>query len=277
VSAAPRAEYTARQAAHLAGLSLARLRGLMHDRVLSPERGPRGEYRFCLQDVLLLRTAGGLGEHVPFRRLRRALRRLRGRLPHDRPLSGLRLTAVGEDVVMREGERLWDVASGQGVLDFDAPSAPQTPVSALIRRNAPPSREEGAQAWYRRGVELEAADPERARDAYRRALELDPEHPAASVNLGRLLHEKGEVEAAESHYRRALRRCPNDPVAAFNLGVALEDLGRVSAAVDAYRRALRADPRCAEAHFNLSWIYERTGHRALAFRHLTAYKKLMPT
>ncbi len=276
MNAALRAEYTAREAAHLAGLSVARLRGLMHDGVLAPRRGPRGEYRFSLQDVLLLRTARGLEERVPFRRLRRALRHLRGRLPDDRPLSGLRLGAIGDEVVVRDGSRLWGVHSGQGVLDFDEPhAAPAAPT--LAWRDAAPASTETAQGWYGRGVELEGGDPERARDAYRRALELDPEHPAANVNLGRLLHEAGQTEAAERHYRCALRRRPHDPVAAFNLGVALEDLGRTGEAVDAYKRALRTDPRCAEAHFNLSWIYERTGHRALAFRHLTAYKKLMQT
>ena len=34
---------------------------------------------------------------------------------------------------------------------------------------------------------------------------MDPANADACVNLGRLLHEAGDVRAAESHYRAALR------------------------------------------------------------------------
>src|SRR6266545_894647 len=65
-----------------------------------------------------------------------------------------------------------------------------------------------AEDWYELGLELEAVEPGEARDAYRRALELDAHHADAHVNLGRLLHEQGMIEEAERHYRLALREDP---------------------------------------------------------------------
>ena len=49
---------------------------------------------------------------------------------------------------------------------------------------------------------------------YREAIEMDPEYPDAHLNLGRLLHEQGEVGEAEQCYRRAVELQPDEPVAA---------------------------------------------------------------
>src|SRR6266850_1557869 len=98
-----------------------------------------------------------------------------------------------------------------------------------------------------------------AREAYRRALEIDPHHAGAHVNLGRLLHESQDAQAAAHHYRIALEARPDDATAAFNLGVALEDLGQLEEAAQAYLRALASDPSYADAHYNLAGVRERAG------------------
>ncbi|HSH44612.1 MAG TPA: tetratricopeptide repeat protein, partial [Longimicrobiales bacterium] len=97
----------------------------------------------------------------------------------------------------------------------------------------------------------------------------------ALVNLGRLVHEGGDVERAVSLYTRALERSDaDDPIAAFNLGIALEDLGRYADARDAYHRAVEADPGFADAHYNMSRMCERVGDRVSALRYLKNYKAL---
>ena len=45
--------------------------------------------------------------------------------------------------------------------------------------------------------------------------------------------------------------------------------------IEAYRRALQADAGFADAHFNLARLYEHSGKRAAALRHLKAYKQLI--
>ena len=133
-----------------------------------------------------------------------------------------------------------------------------------------------AEDWYELGLELEVAAPGDARDAYRRALELDAHHADAHVNLGRLLHEQGLATEAERHYRAALSENPDHATAAYNLGIAFEDLDRPADAIEAYRKALSLDPGLADAHFNLARLYETAGKRAAALRHLSSYRRLVP-
>src|SRR5690606_13148470 len=127
--------------------------------------------------------------------------------------------------------------------------------------------------WFERAVELEMESPDAARAAYERALELDAALVDARVNLGRLLHEAGDLAGAESHYRIVLSAGGNE-LAAFNLGGLLEDLGRHPGALRAYARALAGDPRLAEAHYNLARLYERRGDQRAAIRHFNGYREL---
>ena len=141
-------------------------------------------------------------------------------------------------------------------------------------RPRPGDEELSADDWYDLAIDLEAVSVEKARSAYRRAIALDPGHAEAHLNLGRLLHEKGDVAAAESHYRQACAARPDSALAAFNLGVALEDMGRGSEALNVYRRAVKLDPEHAEAHFNLGRLCEAAGDRTGALQHLAQYKRI---
>jgi tetratricopeptide (TPR) repeat protein len=272
--------YTARAVAKLLGLTPAQIRAYVRGGFLDPPRGPKGEQRFALPDIVLLRTAKALEGRLPPRKVRRALARLREQLPSGRPLTGVRITAEGDDVVVRDGGELWEAESGQRLLDFEV-SELASRVAPLARRAAEAARdaeeELAAEDWYAIGFDLEPCDPDQARDAYRRALELDPRHADARVNLGRLLHEAGHAAAAEQHYRLALAVRPKDATAAFNLGVALEDLERPAEALEAYERALTADSRNADAHYNAARLCERMERKAAALRHLKAYRALTRT
>src|SRR5206468_8551824 len=121
-------------------------------------------------------------------------------------------------------------------------------------------------------LELEVSEADEARDAYRRALELDPHHADAHVNLGRLLVEADRAEEAETHFRAAVVDHPAHATAWFNLGIALEDRRRPNDAVKAYEQAIVADRRLADAYFNLARLYEQAGKRAAALRNLSKYR-----
>jgi tetratricopeptide (TPR) repeat protein len=275
--------YSTRDVAALLGLSAAQVRSYVRAGFLSPGQGARGEYLFSFQDLILLRTAKGLlAARVPHRRIRRALARLHDQLPAGRPLTGVRISAEGHQVVVRDGGEVWHPESGQALFDFDVAELARQAATFAERAGegeevdgASAEEPESASAWYERGVELEAADAAAAIAAYERALELDDELADAHLNLGRLLHERGEPAAAERHYRRALAARPGEPTAAYNLGVALQDLGRLDEAAAAYESALAADGAFADAHYNLAGIYETLGQRKAAFRHLKSYKALL--
>lgn len=270
--------YTTEEAARLVGLSVSQVRSYARAGFLEPERSLRGEPRFTFRDLVLLRAAKDLmAARIPAARIRRSLRRLKQQLPRGRALSELRLTAEGHDIVVRDGAVAWAPDSGQLVLDFStAPLARRA--APLARRRAAEARaaadELDAEQWFELGLELEVSSPEEARDAYRRALELDPLNLDARVNLGRLLQEAGRHEEAAAHYRAVLDGHPDHAMACFNLAVALEDLGRSRDAIKAYEAAIAADRKMADAYYNLARLFVQAGKKAAALRCLSKYKLL---
>jgi tetratricopeptide (TPR) repeat protein len=130
------------------------------------------------------------------------------------------------------------------------------------------------QQLYELAVRQEETDPQQARETYLQVLTLVPDHADAHIDLGRLLHQAGDLKAAEFHYRNALNARAGDSTAAFNLGVALEDQGQINAAIDAYEQALAANAENADAHYNAARLYEKSGDYPAALRHLRAYRQL---
>jgi tetratricopeptide (TPR) repeat protein len=293
--------YSAQDVARMLGVPPARLRAYVRSGVLAPERGTRGELRFSFQDLLLLRTAEGLvRERVPPRRVASALLKLRASLPEARPLTGVQLGAEGQLVVAREGSARWQVESGQVLLDFERAAGPEAvaplpPLADLpARRGGVPAKAAAAMAaalplpsaegsevvplsieeLYEVGCDLEETDPAHAEASYGEVLARVPGHTDAHINLGRLLHERGDLEGAERHYRQALASRPDDPTAMFNLGVVLEDQDCVSEAIETYERAVELNPMNADAHYNAARLYEKSGDYGASLRHLRAYRDL---
>jgi tetratricopeptide (TPR) repeat protein len=273
--------YTTQDVSRMIGVSSGRLRAYLRAGVLSPEHGQRGELRFSFQDLLLLRKAEELvRQRIPPHRVRLALKKLRARLPGTRPLTGMHLGAEGSSVVVHEGNTRWQAESGQVLLAFDLPRAdpesapmamlPSRPTVAPGGDLVPPSTDE----IYEIGCDVDEADPEQAEASYRQVLMQAPEHADAHINLGRILHERGDLPAAESHYRQALTIRPDDPTALFNLGVVLEDQGRNADALAAYGNALDVDERNADAHYNAARLYDLAGDYGAALRHLRICRDL---
>jgi DNA-binding transcriptional MerR regulator len=302
--ARPDQRFSLREAARILEVPEARLRALARAGFLAPQRGPIGPLSFGFQDLLLLKTTKVLLESgVPMRRIRRIWASLRDQLSADLPLTSISIHTDGEAVVASDGSTRWQPDSGQFLLNFEAREiaerageatgfgrlqlvegatspegidAPQEGHVRIVDRVESASLEIGgdsafdAEQWYEEGCELEASSPDQAREAYQRALELDPNVAEAHVNLGRLLHIAGELGLAEPHYREAVRLDPNDPTPHFNLGVLLEESKRREEAIHAYRQAVLRDPDFADAHCNLGLLLESLGRRQEAMRHLMA-------
>jgi tetratricopeptide (TPR) repeat protein len=269
--------YTLRDVERLLGLSRAVVQGFVEAGFVAPSRGARHELRFSFQDLILLKTAQGLAAvKIPTRRIKQALARLRAELPPSLPLSGIRICARDDRVVVQQGSSQWLADSGQYLLDFNMTPAPGD-VEVLQKEETPPQEtppDGSAEHWFRRAGELEASDPDAAEQAYRTAIGHDDKFLPAYVNLGCLLQARGQAAPAERVYREAIAQFPDEPLLHFNLAIALEDQHRADDAVRAYAQAIALDAAFADAHYNLAKIYEERGRRQDAIRHLAEYRRL---
>lgn len=275
--------YGLRDVEKLLRLPRSTLRALIAAGFVAPARGPRNAYRFSFQDLIVLRTAQALSNaKVSQRRILRALKELRARLPDDMPLSRLSLAALADHVVVREGTAHWQAESGQYVLSFDEDGAagalhvlkaPGTDAAEIVAAEAAATAI--ADASYAEGIALEEGDSDAAEQAYRRAIAADPSRLDARINLGHLLHAGGRLAEAERIYRDALAAGDNNATLHYNLAVLLEDLGRRPEALHAYEAALRADPQLADGHYNLALLYEELGQQRQAIRHMSQYRRLL--
>lgn len=267
-------QYGVRDVEKLLRLPRSTIRAFIAAGFVSPRRGPRNAWLFSFQDLIALRTAQSLTvAKVPVRRITQSVRELRRHLPDAMPLSGLSIRAVGNRVVVREGGSRWQADTGQYLLAFDGD--PENGSFEVIER--PPASPPATCAieWFERGIALEGKDMPAALQAYEKALAEDPAYLDAAVNLGRLLHEAGQLERAERVYRAALECNGQDPLLLFNLGVLLHDGGRRSEAAEAYEAALRRDPNLADCHYNLALLREELGQPKAAIRHMSHYRRLI--
>lgn len=96
----------------------------------------------------------------------------------------------------------------------------------------------------------DAGDLAAARDAFGRALALDPANPRALENLGIVaLRERKAGEAREA-FRKALEVNPRLPGSLNGLGAAEMELGNPEAALAAWRAALSVNPGDLQALYN---------------------------
>jgi tetratricopeptide (TPR) repeat protein len=219
----------------------------------------------------MLRTASALrAANISAHRINRTLQTFRSTLPAGAASNRRSLTAMGDQIAVREGKLTWESDSGQYVLALDGEDKGGLHVIERPRIRTPPR--DTAEEHFARAFELEDNDADGARAAYFSTLEADPHHMEARINLGRLLHMAGRLDEAERVYRGAHKA---EPLLAFNLGVLLEDLDRESDAIAAYREALALDPQLADAHFNLARLYERSRDAKASLRHLLAYRRMM--
>ncbi len=132
-----------------------------------------------------------------------------------------------------------------------------------------------AEELFHMGCELEACAPAEAREAYGKALQLDPGHAGAHVNLGRLDQDDGQYQRALDHYTAAIDADPEYAIARFNIASVMEHLDRTDDAIASYKSALDLDASLAEAHYRLAILYENQGLELEALRYLKQYRTLV--
>jgi tetratricopeptide (TPR) repeat protein len=269
-------DISVRKLQSLLGVSRRVLAGLIDAGFVTPSRGSRNELRFTFRDVVVLRTAFQLqSAKISSRKILTALARMKAELPDELPLSGIRVTAVGNTIAVKTGPSQWDANTGQLLLDFEVADIK----GEVVFLDTTPRQKDAevlAGEWYALAEQLTAMDTNGAEQAYRKALELSPEpFYAAYMNLGVLLCEQERrCEEALAIFEQALAHFPEDEVLHFNRAVALEGVGRLDDAEHSYARCLELNPSYANAHHNLGLLRDRRGDMQGLVRHLSSYRRL---
>lgn len=237
---------------------------------------------FGFSDLLALKTLKKLRDlNIAPAKIQRAIASLRRLLTDvDQPLAQLRITAEGRNLTVHvSGDRMEPI-TGQLLFDFDA--------KEMEKLRAFPGRREGASGgwegqeqqkseyWFQRGLALEEAGAPiaEAADAYRRAIEANPQASGALVNLGTISFRMRKLREAEDYYMRAVQSDAEYPLAHFNLGNLFDEQGRVEEARGYYLTAIRLNPRYADAYFNLALLCERNNEVLRAIGYWQTYLKL---
>lgn len=160
-------------------------------------------------------------------------------LHHDEIVQRRELSRAAESAAGRG-----DWAQAQVLLDRLAVVAPAAP-EAHVQRG-------WALAEQGRNADAEAA--------YRRALELDAQYPAALVGLGKIETRSGRLQEALGHLDAAIELDPRRGEAHLARAQTLEAFGRGEEALAAYFRAIEFDPSNNEALIGVARLQIDAGH-----------------
>lgn len=238
----------------------------------------RGEASFSFSDLIALKTLQKLRENrVPPRKIGRALTALKKKLSHvEQPLSELKIFSDGRTITVQIAGQRMEALTGQMLFNFDTSELGSLrsfqPKPAMDRANI----ERQAETYFQQGLALEEAGApiEKAVEAYRKAVELNPAAAGALVNLGTIFYRQRKYEEAERQYQKAIEVDANYPLAHYNLGNLFDERGDLTRAEQHYTTALELNPNYADAHFNLALLSERRGDFLKAVRHWKSYLKL---
>jgi tetratricopeptide (TPR) repeat protein len=277
--------YTLDDVARITGVSRARLKywertallesAVVRDSGDSQREGSDFEFR----DLVTVRSVLSLLDRgVSLRRIRRSVDALRKRIPDvDRPLGSLRPWLDGSPRVVVRHDGVLVEPDGQLVLEFD-PTRADSPV-ALRSPASNASRMESAAKWFEQGCKLDSNRKTYAEaiEAYKRAIECDPDCADAHCNLGSVYFNQDRLASSRICFERTLVIDPQHVEANLNLATLLEDEGRYQMALRHYKVALEADPMYADAHVSLALVYEKIGLRRKARGHWRRYLQLEPS
>jgi tetratricopeptide (TPR) repeat protein len=119
-------------------------------------------------------------------------------------------------------------------------------------------------------------DREGQKTALKRALEIDPNAAATHNDLGLAYLADRNLEGAEKEFRAALELSPKFAEAQNNLGVVYNEQGKDSEALELFRQATGNDPHYARAFVNLGLLMARQGDLSGAKDQIQQALKISP-
>jgi tetratricopeptide (TPR) repeat protein len=172
-----------------------------------------------------------------------------------------------------------DLASahlGRGAVLCDQKQDYQAAIAAF--RKAIALQPDYPEAYYNLGVAFsKQGKANDAAAAYRKAASLRSDYVEAYQNLGALLCDKvHDYPGAIAAFREAIKLEPDNPAAHFGLGNSLTKQGAQDEAVASYRKAIDLKPTYADAHNNLGRVLEAQRKPAEAMAEYREAIRLQP-
>lgn len=105
------------------------------------------------------------------------------------------------------------------------------------------------QAWVQLGNDyFDTHQPQKAVEAYGRALELEPHNPDVLTDQGIMYRELGQFEKAIENFQKANRADPKHVQSLFNMGVVLSsDLKQPTKAIEVWTKVIQVAPQSDQA------------------------------
>jgi serine protease Do len=186
------------------------------------------------------------------------------------PVVNLKGEVVGVSTFYREGGQNLNFAiAGPSVLALKP-----GPAKNLAEVYSPPELEK-AQKLYDYGRQLYAAkDYQKALQAFREAVSLNPKFASAYNYLGLIYRNLGRYEDAAKAYVRAIQLQPQNYVYIFNLGMLMYTAKAYKHAVTAFVKAIEIRPEDVDSHFMLGKTYVKMKNYPASLREYAILQQL---
>ena len=120
----------------------------------------------------------------------------------------------------------------------------------------------------------EIGDLDQARETLRRATEINPNYEKAWNNLGIILLLQNRYGEAKEVFQKTLLLNPQQMESYLNLGVVYRKEGELKKAAECYQKALQINPWRGEVHYNLGIIWEELQDIPQAISHYRSFLHL---
>ncbi len=260
--------FSTRAAARILAVPPERIRYWVKRRFIFPALVRGRRFRFAFNDLLVMRLAKEL---IPTRRhlkpVQRCFERVRNLIGPSRPVSSLKLENLDGRIVVRDGVACFEAESGQLVFDFEQRGKPGT---LEERFGVARARERFQEARL-----LAEKDPLRALTVYSDLVNREPVNFDTHMRVAALLERDGDLKGALRHYLGATASVPANAEVHLRIGLLYRKEAELDNAIGSLNRALECDPTMLEAHRNLAELFDQTGRKRDAIKHLSAIHRLI--
>ena len=125
-----------------------------------------------------------------------------------------------------------------------------------------------ARVWFNLGGAHLKTNPDRAREAFTRAIDIVPVFPEVYYNLGLIEQTRGDYSMAAVHYQKAIEQDGSYWPAWNNLGNVMYALGQRERSLKSLETTLRLNPDYWPAQYNIAIVYFMSGRYDLAISRL---------